>query len=315
MTTTVQDATAGAATTATPPEVARPRGRAMRKTIVGYIPSRSPIYRLHPASRLVLYLVTSVIPLFIEAPEINLLVVALTLVLFRFANVRMTRLKMFVPMFLTVFVILGLTYTLFPRETGPGGGTVLFSIGPVTGYFESLMWALATYCRIIALVLASIFYFSTNRESDILVGLRTLGVPFVVSYFVGLTLRSVGIFLEDYAVIKEAEIARGLDTRNLGLVGKVKHFAMNLVPLFTLSIRRSEDISIGLHAKGTSLAGRVGGARRPDYLRSRFVMNPRDWVLVVALVLALVGVATLRFTTPWLGLVQSATYAALSGLL
>lgn len=315
MTTSVHhEALTGGGPGATSPlEVTRPRERALRKTIVGYIPAQSPMYHLHPASRLVLYLVTSVIPLFIEAPEVNILVVLLSLGLFAYANVKLARLRMFLPMFATVFVILGLTYTVFPRRFETDSA-VLFAVGPVTGHFDSLMWAFATYCRIIALVLASIFYFSTNRESDILVALRTFGVPFVVSYFVGLTLRSVGIFLEDYAVIREAEIARGLDTRTLGPIGRIRHFAMNLVPLFALSIRRSDDISIGLYAKGTRLSGRVNGVRRPDYLRSRFVIRARDRVLVILLLVTLAGVIALRSATPWLGLTHSAVYSGLLGL-
>ncbi|GAA2183946.1 hypothetical protein GCM10009785_29870 [Brooklawnia cerclae] len=276
---------------------------AMQKTIMGYVPTTSPMYALHPATRLVIYLVTSVVPLFIERPEVNLLVIVVTLVMFRLANVRLGRLKMFLPMFVTVFIILNLTYVCFPRAEDMSSPAAHW--GPVNVYFASVMWAFTTYCRIIALVLASIFYFSTNRESDILVGLRSVGVPFVVSYFIGLALRSVGIFLEDYAVIKEAEVARGLDTRDLSLVGKVKHFAMNLIPLFALSIRRSEDISMGLYAKGVRVSNKANGKPRPDWLRQKFSMRARDWGVIAGMIVLLVAIAAIRLTTDWLGLGQS----------
>lgn len=282
----------------------------MQKTIMGYVPSASPMYRVHPATRLVIYLVSSLIPLFIERPEFNLAVIGFTLVMFALANVQLGRLKMFLPMLVTVFIILNLTYIVFPREDV---STVAWQVGPLTVHAESLLWAFCTYCRIVALVLASIFYFSTNRESDILVGLRTLGTPFVVSYFIGLALRSVGIFLEDYAVIKEAEIARGLDTRDLSLVGKVKHFAMNLIPLFSLSIRRSEDISMGLFAKGVRIYNKVNGKPRPDWLRQRFTMGALDWTIIVLLVVALVAIAVISFATPWLGLDASVFQALIPG--
>ncbi|WIY82533.1 energy-coupling factor transporter transmembrane component T [Propionimicrobium sp. PCR01-08-3] len=275
---------------------------AMQKTIMGYVPSESPMYRLHPATRLVIYLVSSLVPLFIERPEFNLVVIGLTLAMFSVANVKMGRLKMFLPMLVTVFVILNLTYIFFPREDVSGSS---WQFGPVTVWAQSLLWAFCTYCRIAALVLASIFYFSTNRESDILVGMRTLRVPFVVSYFVGLALRSVGIFMEDYQVIKEAEIARGLDTRDLSFTGKIKHFAMNLIPLFSLSIRRSEDISMGLFAKGVRISNKVNGRSRPDWLRTQFRMKPFDWTLAIGLVALLLGAAVIAFATPLLSLGDS----------
>lgn len=278
----------------------------MQKTIMGYVPTSSPMYSMHPVGRLTLYLVFSVVPLFIERPEVNLLLIVLTLLMFRYANVQFKTLKMFLPMFVTVFFILNLTYIVFPREDDLL--TTAFSAGPFTVYSGSLVWAFATYCRIIALVLASIFYFSTNRESDILVGLRTLGMPWVVSYFIGLSLRSVGVFLEDYAVIKEAEIARGLDTRDLSPAGKVKHFAMNLIPLFALSIRRSEDISMGLYAKGVRISNKVNGRRRPDWMRTKYTMRTRDWALVAFSLAAFVVIVALRTTTSYLTIEDSFLY-------
>lgn len=299
-----------AVTTPRPHTSARP---AMQKTIMGYVPTTSPMYALHPATRLVIYLVTSVIPLFIERPEVNLLIIAITLVMFRLANVRLNRLKMFLPMFGTVFIILNLTYIFFPRVEDMSPPVAHW--GPVSVYFASIMWAFATYCRIIALVLASIFYFSTNRESDILVGLRSVGMPFVGSYFIGLALRSVGIFLEDYAVIKEAEIARGLDTRDLSLVGKIKHFAMNLIPLFALSIRRSEDISMGLYAKGVRVSNKANGKRRPDWLRQKFAMRARDWAVIWGLAVLLAAIVACAFATSWFSLHQSIISRGLLGAL
>ena len=285
----------------------------MQKTIMGYVPTRSPIYSLHPVTRLVLFLITSVIPLFIENPEANIAIILIMLLMYKMAKVNFSRLKMFVPLFVTVFVILQLTYFFFPIEKDLS--MIVFSIGAFASYYNSMQWALCTYFRIFALVLASIFYFSTNRERDILVALRSVGLPFAVSYFMGLTLRSVGIFLEDYEIIKEAEIARGMDTRNLSLKGKVKHFAMNLVPLFTISIRRSGDISIGLYAKGMHISSKVNGVKRVDYIRSKYSYAAKDYVLMATLSLLLLTIALIRITTPLFALDHSVTYTSLYHLL
>lgn len=255
--------------------------RKMHRTIIGFVPGESIMYKLHPVVRLSLYIATGILPLFIETPEISLLFIVLVLILFVVANVNLNRLKIFTPMLITVGIIINLTYIFFPIRKAEG--LVMFSLGSLDVHFYSTMWAFAIYLRIITLVLASVFYFSTNRERDILVAMRSIGTPFVVSYFIGLALRSAGIFIEDYAIIREAEQARGLDVRNLSFFGKIKHFSMYLVPLFTLSIRKSDDISTGLFAKGTELSGKIDGKKRADYLRSKLKITIIDkgWLVVI----------------------------------
>lgn len=269
--------------------------RKMHRTIIGFVPGESIMYKLHPVVRLSLYIATGILPLFIETPEISMLFIAIILILFVVANVNLNRLKIFTPMLITVGIIINLTYIFFPirREEG----LVMFSLLGLDVNFYSTMWAFAIYLRIITLVLSSVFYFSTNRERDILVAMRTIGTPFVVSYFIGLALRSAGIFLEDYSIIREAEQARGLDVRNLSFLGKVKHFSMYLVPLFTLSIRKSDDISTGLFAKGTELSGKINGVKRADYLRSKLRITNIDKAWLVAIILFTVTVIVVSVTT------------------
>lgn len=287
--------------------------RKMQKTIIGFVPAESPMYNLHPVVRFVLYIATGILPLFIETPEISFLFIVAILVMFVFSNVNLKRLKIFAPMMITVGIIITLTYTFFPIDSSQN--LVIFRIGPIEGHFFSIMTALCIYLRIITLVLASVFYFSTNRERDILVSLRTIGMPFAVSYFVGLALRSAGIFLEDYAIIREAEQARGLDVRNLSLGGKIKHFSMYLVPLFTLSIRKCEDISIGLFAKGTEISGKVNGTKRADYLRSKLVIKNTDKIWILVILVFTIGLMALQITTGLFSLEKSWIFKTLKSTL
>ncbi|WP_432718355.1 hypothetical protein [Pectinatus frisingensis] len=45
----------------------------MKKTVLGFVPIKSPIYALHPVTRIVLFIALGFIPLFIQMPEVNLL--------------------------------------------------------------------------------------------------------------------------------------------------------------------------------------------------------------------------------------------------
>lgn len=270
------------------------RNANMQKTILGFVPTQSPIYKLHPVVRLIIFLATGFIPLFIERPEINLIFLVLILGLFVIAKVQLKQLKIYMPMVITVGVFITLTYILFPNELGQK--IVLFKLGWIKIYYASMMWALCIYARILTLIFSSIFYFSTNREKDILVAFRSLNIPFAVTYFIGLSLRSAGIFMEDYRIIREAEQARGLDMTELSLTAKVKHFCMYMVPLFTLAIRRSEDISVALYSKGTVLQGKYKGKKRPDYLAYYMRVGAMDYLVAVLTILIFAGVVYFRFS-------------------
>lgn len=248
--------------------------RKMQKTIIGFVPYQSPIYLLHPLVRFVIFLVTGFIPLFVEVPEINILFLAAIFGLFIYSRVDLKKLKIYLPMIFTVGVFLLVTYVFFP--VAKGEKILIYQFGIVKIYYNSIIWAICVYFRIIALVYASIFYFSTNRERDILVAFRSLGMPFIATYFLGLSLRSAGIFMEDYQIIREAEQARGLDVSDLSFIDKIKHFSMYIIPLFTLSIRRCEEISVGLYSKGTVISNKVEGLKRPDYLMSKNPVTKKD---------------------------------------
>ncbi|WP_196595988.1 energy-coupling factor transporter transmembrane component T family protein [Pectinatus frisingensis] len=265
----------------------------MKKTVLGFVPIKSPIYALHPVTRIVLFIALGFIPLFIQMPEVNLLFLLLVLILFRISQVNLSQLKVYLPVIITLTCFLLASYTIFPTKL-PGEMPIHIAGFPIYKY--SVLWSICIYIRILTLVLSSIFFFSTNRERDILVGLRSLHMPFVASYFLGLTLRAAGMFMEDYQIVREAERARGLDMASMSWFKKLKHFPMYMIPLFTLAIRRSEDISIGLYAKGTQIKN-IGV--RPDYLRSLFKFNKLDVAInsVICVVFIAVAFTSLAFNT------------------
>lgn len=276
----------------------------MQKTILGYVPAVSPIYALHPLVRLILFIITGIIPLFIEMPEGNLVFLLVILGLFIYSKVDLRNLKVYLPMIFTIGLFIMATYVFFP--VGKGEKLVLYQWGTIVFEYHSLMWAVSVYIRIVALIYASIFYFSTNRERDILVAFRSTGMPFICSYFLGLSLRSAGMFLEDYRIIREAETARGLDTENMSLTGKIKHFAMYMVPLFTLAIRRSDDISMALFAKGTMLFQKGDSVKRSDYLVAKSPVRKKDISMIVGLVAVFAGFVIFEANTGALHIDHSA---------
>ncbi len=280
-----------------------PQSEIAKKTLLGVVPVSSPFYAFHPVTRLTMLVFLSVAPLFIDVPEINFALILVMFGLLRWGRVRLADLRKYTPLVVTValfmftvaFISPGNTATLHP-----------FELGGLTFYFEPMWWAFVSYVRLMAMLLGAILYFSTNRERDVLVAMRSLRVPYPVSYTVGLSLRSAGMFMQDFSTIREAEQARALDLDSLSLREKVRLYTMYTVPLFAVALRRADEISTALFARGYTLSGRPGnGGKRSDYIRDRYEMRPLDRLMSVGLIALFLAVVIVSRTTSLLSLEAS----------
>ncbi|HXG26142.1 MAG TPA: energy-coupling factor transporter transmembrane component T [Candidatus Binatia bacterium] len=272
-----------------------PQAEIAKKTLLGVVPVSSPFYAFHPVTRLTMLVFLSVAPLFIDVPEINLVLIGVMFGLLRWGRVRLMDLRKYTPLVVTVALFM---FTIAFVSPGDTERLSRFELAGLTFYFEPMWWAFVSYVRLMAMLLGAILYFSTNRERDVLVALRSLRVPYPVSYTVGLSLRSAGMFMQDFATIREAEQARALDLESMSLRDKLKLYTMYTVPLFAVALRRADEISTALFARGYTLSGRPGtGGKRTDYIRDRFVMRPADWLVSLALIALFVAIAIIGRTT------------------
>ena len=274
---------------ATSVEMAEPRAARMRKTLLGYVPLESPFYNFHPVTRLVLYLNLGVVSLFIFIPEVNWLLILLNVVLLIWGRVDLSKLRIYLPIIFTVAIFM---FTVVILAPGDDPTYTPLQVGSVTIYYQPVFFTFAAYWRLIAMLFGTILYFSINRERDILVALRSVRLPFIASYVIGLSIRAAGMFMEDFRIIRQAEQARGLDTSAMKLRDQVKLYMMYTIPLFSISLRRADEISNALFARGYSISGKVaGGGKRSDYIRSQYEMKTIDWVAIVILIVTFVAVA------------------------
>jgi len=222
------------------------------------------------------------VSLFILVPEINVVLIILILLFLIWAKVDISGLRIYLPLTVTVAIFMFAISTAFP---GPKPEYHPFKVLGITFYLEVFYFTFASYWRLMAMLFGTIQYFSTNRERDTLVAIRTLKVPFVVTYFFSLALRSAGMFLEDMHTIREAERARGLDESAMSLSDRAKLYGMYMIPLFTLAIRRTDEISNALYARGYTPSGKIeGGGKRSDYILTQYPIRVVDIVLIVLMI-------------------------------
>lgn len=289
------------------------RAPKMRKTLLGYVPIASPFYAYHPVTRLAIYIFLGVVPVFIDIPEINFVLLLITIGLLRWGKVDIARLRIYLPLIVTVAIFM---FTVVLLAPGRDPSYTPIPIGPVTIYYQPVFFTFASYWRLMAMLFGTILYFSTNRERDTLVALRTIRLPFIASYVIGLSIRSAGMFMEDFRTIREAEQARGLDTGAMKLADQVKLYMMYLIPLFSIALRRADEISNALFARGYTLTGQVeGGGRRSDYILTQYQLLPKDWVWIITFVALFVAIMVAQYGFGVFRLVHSPLNLYLRGLL
>jgi energy-coupling factor transporter transmembrane protein EcfT len=185
----------------------------------------------------------------------------------------------------------------------------------ITFYLEVFYFTFASYWRLMAMLLGTIQYFSTNRERDTLVAIRTLRAPFAATYFFSLALRSAGMFLEDMRTIREAERARGLDESSMSLRDRAYLYAMYMIPLFTLAIRRTDEISNALFARGYTPSGRIeGGGERSDYILTLYKIRRIDYIAIFIMVAIFLITGFLQIAYGIFGMENSPLYQFLLSL-
>lgn len=103
------------------------------------------------------------------------------------------------------------------------------------------------------------------------------------------------MFLEDMRTIREAERARGLDESSMSLRNRAKLYAMYMIPLFTLAIRRTDEISTALFARGYTPSGKLEkGGKRSDYILTQYEFRRIDTILITMMVATFVIVGYLQ---------------------
>jgi energy-coupling factor transporter transmembrane protein EcfT len=265
----------------------------MNKTLLGYVPNESPIYAVHPFVKLFFLLIVSLFPMFVSAPEWNIALMLVILVLMWVSRVDMRTLKIYIPVAVSMGSIILLSYTVL-------GGThpefqLLVRIWGVNIYWERIRDAIIVYFRVLPMIFTMVFFLSTSRERDIIVAMRSIRVPFVATYIFAMALRAAGMVLEDFQIVRQAEQARGYDPAGKSVAYKIRQYVMYMIPLFALSLRRSEEFTNALVARGYAFTGEASKVKRADYILTHYSFKYYDYIFSILIGLSLIVLLVLRY--------------------
>lgn len=265
----------------------------MNKTLLGYVPTQSPIYAIHPFVKLFFLLIVSLFPMFVTAPEWNMLLMLVLILLMWISRVDMRTLKIYVPVAISMGSIIIISYILM-SGTHPEYQLIARFAG-IKVYWERVRDAIVVYFRILPMIFTMVFFLSTSRERDVIVAMRTIRLPFVVTYVFAMALRSAGMVLEDFQIVRQAEQARGFDSTGKSLAYKIRKYVNYMIPLFALSLRRSEEFTNALVARGYAFTGEASRIKRADYVLTHYSFKYFDAIFTTIISISFIALLFMRY--------------------
>lgn len=232
------------------------------RTFFLWIPRNSPIHNLHPITKIVLMLsLGSSIFLFSNPIKIFFIILlSISLLLISRIPIKMIWKFLFASTGMISACIIA--WMLFSIEIG---NIVYFEkyieiipkrwIWHIYVTENTILKSLLIGLKILSMVLISTLFLTTMRDREFIYGLRKMHLPFPFCLATSLTFRAMYIFRQDYQIVKEAMMSRGVDFKTFSIPKKITQFSRLFIPILTLLFKRAQEMTLGVEARGIPLRG------------------------------------------------------------
>ena len=262
-------------------------GEILRGLIL-YVPKESPVYKLHPAAKLFMLVSLSVCTLITHSYYLAIGLFILVLVIVAMAKIPVASLRIYT---LVIGWMLTISFILYCFFTPVTSGPVLYRFGLITvGLNNLLIWLLvaikwfsASYITAVLLV--------TTKQRDLILGLRTWKVPYIICFIAASVLRQLAVVSVDFFTAIEAQSSRGLDFRQGSLFKRLARFVRVGIPLLFVSFKRMEEMSNAMQSRAFTATGK----------KTLYIVLPLK-VSDVIVILLLAGMVVLTAANTYFGL-------------
>lgn len=236
--------------------------------VPGYVWADSPLHRMPAAAKLVGLVACAVLVVLASSPLELVSVaagvaalVAVSRVGWRAAARAAWGLRWF------LLMVLALNALLF-SDVDP-----LFSLGPAHLTFEGLAQGARIVARTLLVIVLGTLLTATTRPQELVDGVRRLlrplarvGVPVEpAALAVGVTVQFVPTLLRESRQLMRAQEIRCGNVATRGIMRRAVSYIRLLVPIFVSAVRRADELSVAMEARGYRLSsprGSAGGGER-----------------------------------------------------
>ena len=259
------------------------------RRILSYIDESSPIHSLCGATKLVVFLLWSILVMVSFMTPILIALAVLGLVFFRISKVRFSDIAFIVKM-MALFLVLNLiAIYVFAPEQGVGiygtRNVIAEGKGRFTLTWEQLFYEFNILLKYITIIPPAILLIVTTHPSEFAASLNRIGVPYTAAYSVSLTLRYIPDVQRDFESISQSLQARGLElSRKASWLKRLTRTAPLLLPLIFSSLDRIDVISRAMELRG------FGKHKKRTWYRARPFSRPDKIALAITALLFIAGI-------------------------
>ena len=226
-----------------------------RNRMLSYIDLNSPVHSLRGATKLIIFLLWSVLVMVSFKTPILIALSVLGIILFKISKVKFGDVS-FIIKLMCIFLALNLaTIYLFAPEQGviiyQSRHVILEGQGRFTLTREQLFYEFNVFLKYITIVPPALLLMVTTHPSEFAASLNRIGVPYTVAYSVSLTLRYIPDVQRDFEAIHQSQQARGLElSKKASIIKRIKRTVPLLLPLIFSSLARIDIISRAMELRG-----------------------------------------------------------------
>jgi energy-coupling factor transport system permease protein len=220
----------------------------MNLRMLSYIDRPSPIHHLTGASKLICFILWSVIAMSTFDTRILVAMLIIGVFLFKWSHIRIHEIS-FVLIIILFFLLLNdlAIYAFAPQQ-----GTLIYGTSHVLWHLpgrysltlEQLFYQLNVTLKYFAVTPFALLFIVTTQPSEFAASLNRIGISYRIAYAVSITLRYIPDVQRNYHEIAQAQQARGIDLSKKAKFSKrMRHAAAIVIPLIFSSLDRIEVVS------------------------------------------------------------------------
>ncbi len=246
------------------------------------------IHRLSGLTKLVFFLVWSIVSMITYDTRILLFMLVSSLIIFRISKTEWKQIST-VFLFILFFLCLNLlaVFLFSPYEGVKIYGTrqdLWHIAGNYTVTAEQFFYEFNIMIKYFTVVPAVLMFILTTNPSEFAASMNKIGVSYKISYSIAIALRYIPDVQADFTRIKHAQEARGIEMSSKArLIDRIKNVSSILFPLIFTSMDRIDVVSNAMELRG------FGKNKKRTWYSARKLSSMDLIVIVGVLIFAVVG--------------------------
>ncbi|HIY57053.1 MAG TPA: energy-coupling factor transporter transmembrane protein EcfT [Candidatus Tetragenococcus pullicola] len=267
------------------------KGRILvENNLIGYLDRDTFIHRLSGVSKLICFLLLSVIGMISYDTRFLLGLSIFSILVFYWAKIRYQDIATVIK-FILFFSVLNLTAIyLFAPEYGvtiyESKHVIWQGIGRYTLTQEQLFYEFNLLLKYFATIPPGLIFLFTTNPSELASSLNRIGFSYKISYSVALALRYIPDIQEDFRTISKAQQARGVElSKKAPLTQRVKGNLAIAIPLIFSSLERIDNVSAAMELR------RFGKKKKRSWLMAKPLQKQDIFAILLVSLFVVIGIS------------------------